>query len=91
MTSLVKLRDLEMVNAEINKTLGETSLMNEELLLAKERLNHELEKVKTEYSELEDDLSTTRLERETFSQELKATQTILSRTKEQEVSGLCLD
>lgn len=87
MASLLKLRELETINVDLSKTLSETKQVNEDLLRTKERLKRDLEKLKGEYNALEDTLSTTLIERESYYTELKNTQTALTKTKEDEVSG----
>ena len=82
MGNLAKLKELEYMNTDLGKMLSDTRSMNEDLLRAKERLNREVEKMKTDFDHLECTLSTTRRERDQFHEQLKVTQTVLSRTKD---------
>ena len=88
MGNLAKLKELEYVNTDLGKMLSDTRSMNEDLLRAKERLNREVEKMKTDFDHLECTLSTTRIERDQFHEQLKVTQTVLSQTKDEEVSHI---
>ena len=83
---MAKLKELEFVNSDLSKMLSETKSMNEDLIRAKERLNREVEKMRTDYDHLDGTLSSTRLERDKCKEQLKTTQSFLSHVKEEEVS-----
>ena len=85
MSNLAKLKELEFVNKDLSMMLSETKSMNEDLVRAKERLNREMDRMKNDYDNLEVTLSTTRLERDKFMDQLRSTQAMLTLTKEEEV------
>ena len=60
--------------------------MNDDLVLAKERLGREVEKIQADFSHLEGTISTTLIEREGYQDQLKSTQAVLYQTREEEVS-----
>jgi len=86
MSNLAKLKELEFVNKDLSMMLSETKSMNEDLIRAKERLNREVDKMKNDCDHLEGTLSSTRIERDKFMDQLRSTQVVLSHTKEDEVS-----
>ena len=70
MSNLAKLKELEFVNKDLSMMLSETKSMNEDLVRAQERLNREMDRMKNDYDNLEVTLSTTRLERDKFMDQL---------------------
>ena len=70
MSNVAKLKELEFVNKDLSMMLSETKSMNEDLVRVKERLNREMDRMKNDYDNLEVTLSTTRLERDKFMDQL---------------------
>ena len=70
MGNLVKLKELEFVNNDLSKMLVETKSMNDDLVLAKERLGREVKKMQADFSHLEGTLSTTFVERDGYQDQL---------------------